>query len=92
LIAIVLIIIYGTNWAQKFKNILAKLGIIGTQIPAQATLVELEVIVDFTGGTKPLSIGAFLACASPERRLKYLTQTKPPKIVEVYISYKLKIS
>jgi CRISPR-associated protein (Cas_Cas02710) len=208
LIAIVLVIIYGTNWAQKFKNTLAKLGIIGTQVPARATLAELketcaglvvimslqpqnspaevairyhwnngrpshlqhcwvictdtsveyaramkqrfmeegidenqlhlyygsyklnepdnpsqsltlddcdaddpdqvlrlvnsiyadaetkglsesEVIVDFTGGTKPLSIGAFLACASPERRLEYLTQTRPPKIVEVRISYKL---
>lgn len=49
-----------------------------------------DVIVDFTGGTKPLGVGAFLACASPERRLEYITQTTPPRLVEVQVSYKIR--
>jgi hypothetical protein len=53
-------------------------------------LDEPNVMVDFTGGTKPMGVGAFLACATPTRRLEYLAQTVPPRLVEVQVSYKIK--
>ena len=53
-------------------------------------LEEADVLVDFTGGTKPMSAGAVLACTAPTRHLEYLTQTNPPHLVEVQISYKIK--
>lgn len=53
-------------------------------------LQESDVMVDFTGGTKPLGVGAFLACATPGRRLEYITQTPKPQLVEVKVSYKLR--
>lgn len=58
----------------------------------QYKLNESDLIVDFTGGTKPLGVGAFLACTSPDRRLQYITQTDPPQVIEIKISYKLKSS
>ncbi len=53
-------------------------------------LEEADLLVDFTGGTKPMGVGAVLACTSPTRHLEYLTQTNPPHLVEVQVSYKLK--
>lgn len=53
-------------------------------------LDESDILVDFTGGTKPMSVGTVLACADPSRHLQYLTQTNPPEIVEVKVSYKIK--
>lgn len=53
-------------------------------------LSESDIIIDFTGGTKPMSIGTVLACVSPSRRLEYFTQTNPPGLVEVQVSYKIK--
>lgn len=53
-------------------------------------LDETDILVDFTGGTKPMSVGAVLACAAPTRRLEYLAQTTPPHLVEVQVSYKVK--
>lgn len=53
-------------------------------------LDEADILVDFTGGTKPMGVGTVLACASPNRRLEYLTQTDPPQLVEVQVSYKIK--
>jgi hypothetical protein len=53
-------------------------------------LAEADLIVDFTGGTKPLGMGAFLACVSPERRLEYISQPVDPKIYEIKVAYRLK--
>ena len=53
-------------------------------------LDESDLLVDFTGGTKPMGIGAVLACTAPARHLEYLTQTNPPHLVEVQVSYKIK--
>lgn len=53
-------------------------------------LAETDILVDFTGGTKPMGIGAVLACAAPSRRLEYLAQTQPPRLVEVRVAYKIK--
>ncbi|XHX78426.1 MAG: hypothetical protein RBJ76_29085 [Stenomitos frigidus ULC029] len=53
-------------------------------------LAEADVLVDFTGGTKPMSVGAVLACVAPTRHLEYLTQTTPPKLVGVRIAYKIR--
>ncbi|MEO0490489.1 MAG: CRISPR-associated protein [Cyanobacteria bacterium J06659_2] len=54
-------------------------------------LSEEELIVDITGGTKPLGIGAFLACTRPERRLEYITLTEgTAKLVEIRVAYRLK--
>lgn len=55
---------------------------------------EEEIIVDFTGGTKPLGVGAFLACARPKRRLEYITlegeaPRQRPKILEIKVAYRL---
>lgn len=53
-------------------------------------LDESELIVDFTGGTKPLGVGAFLACTSPGRRLQYIASRDNPQILEVKVDYRLK--
>lgn len=53
-------------------------------------LDETEMIVDFTGGTKPLGVGAFLACTSPGRRLEYITSRQDPQLLEIKIDYRLK--
>ena len=52
-------------------------------------LSETDVIVDFTGGTKPMGVGACLACTRPSRRLEYITQTHPTRLIEIKVSYKL---
>jgi hypothetical protein len=52
---------------------------------------EPDLIVDITGGTKPLGVGAFLACTRPERRLEYITtQEESRQIVEIRVAYRLK--
>ncbi len=53
-------------------------------------LEESDILVDFTGGTKPMGVGAVFACASPTRHLEYLTQTQTPGLVEIQVSYKIK--
>ncbi|MGF1495424.1 MAG: CRISPR-associated protein [Elainellaceae cyanobacterium] len=53
-------------------------------------LDESDILVDFTGGTKPMGVGTVLACAAPARRLEYLAQTQPPQLMEVRVSYKVK--
>jgi hypothetical protein len=54
-------------------------------------LSEEDMIVDITGGTKPLGIGAFLACTRPERRLEYITLVnQEPQLVEIRVAYRLK--
>jgi hypothetical protein len=53
-------------------------------------LEEAELIVDFTGGTKPLGVGAFLACTSPGRRLEYIASRDNPQLLEIKIDYRLK--
>lgn len=52
-------------------------------------LDETELIVDFTGGTKPLGVGAFLACTSPGRRLEYIASRDNPQLLEIKIDYRL---
>jgi hypothetical protein len=57
---------------------------------AEKGLDETDILVDFTGGTKPMGIGAVLACAAPTRQLQYLVQTDPPQLMQVQVSYKVK--
>jgi len=40
---------------------------------------ETDVIADYTGGTKSMTAGTVLACASPDRRLQFM---KPGKYRE----------
>lgn len=60
-------------------------------------LDESDVIADYTGGTKSMTVGVALACTHPKRRLQYIWSEYDNKnaIVrsefrEVIISYKLK--
>lgn len=53
-------------------------------------LEESDLIVDFTGGTKPLGVGAFLACTSPGRRLEYIASRDDQRLLEIKIDYRLK--
>ncbi len=55
-------------------------------------LTESDVIADYTGGTKGLTVGLLLACAKPARSLQYISQVHHPPIMEVKINYKLKQS
>ena len=75
--------------AQEPESILAVVNAIYEDARGKG-LGESDVIVDFTGGTKPLGVGAFLACTSPGRRLEYIKQDSPPSLMEVKVSYKLK--
>ena len=60
-------------------------------VDAQAKgLDESDLMVDFTGGTKPMGVGAVLACASPNRSLEYFVQTDQPQLAEIKVSYKIK--
>jgi hypothetical protein len=52
-------------------------------------LDESQAIADFTGGTKPMTVGTILACTHPSRRLQYISQIDPCPLMEVKISYKL---
>ena len=53
-------------------------------------LAEDELMVDFTGGTKPLGVGAFLACTRPGRRLQYIAGREQPELLEIKIDYQMK--
>lgn len=58
---------------------------------ASLGLSEAEMIVDITGGIKPMGVGAFLACARPERRLAYITSVGDvPQLMEIRVAYQLK--
>jgi hypothetical protein len=59
-------------------------------------LDDSDIIADYTGGTKSMTAGLVLACASPDRRLQYVLSdyidNKPvnPKVMEIKLSYSLK--
>lgn len=56
----------------------------------QRGLAEDELMVDFTGGTKPLGVGAFLACTRPGRRLQYIAGRDSPELLEIKVDYQVK--
>ncbi|QZZ21820.1 hypothetical protein J5X98_05120 [Leptothermofonsia sichuanensis E412] len=56
----------------------------------QLGLTENDLIVDFTGGTKPLGVGAFLACTRPSRRLEYIAGRESPVLLEIKVDYQMK--
>jgi hypothetical protein len=57
----------------------------------EPSLQESDIIADFTGGTRSMGIGIVLACASPRRRLEYISQIdEVNKIKEIKVSFKLK--
>ncbi|AFY71098.1 hypothetical protein Pse7367_2845 [Thalassoporum mexicanum PCC 7367] len=53
-------------------------------------LEETDLIADYTGGTKSMTAGMILACASPDRRLQYISQSDKNPIMEIRLSYRLK--
>ncbi|OKH11428.1 hypothetical protein [[Limnothrix rosea] IAM M-220] len=56
-------------------------------------LSEEELIIDFTGGTKPLGVGAFLACVNPECHAEYIAQqgeSRTSTILEITVAYRIK--
>lgn len=53
-------------------------------------LEESQVIADYTGATKSMTVGIVLACTAPERQLQYVSQVTDPQMMQVKISYKLK--
>lgn len=52
-------------------------------------LDESATIADFTGGTKSMSAGIILACATAARRLQYISQFGERELMEIDIAYKL---
>ena len=77
---------------------------LANQIYEEAAAEEMEpenIIVDYTGGTKSMTAGLILACASSERRLQFMRpggydaegradRNLPSKATEVKIAFKLK--
>lgn len=53
-------------------------------------LDESDLIIDITGGMKPQSAGAFLAGSRPNRRIEYLTQEHPPRVLELKVEYQVR--
>ncbi|AFZ22164.1 CRISPR-associated protein [Allocoleopsis franciscana] len=53
-------------------------------------LEESQLIADYTGATKSMTVGIVLACTAPERQLQYISQITDPQMMQVKISYKLK--
>jgi hypothetical protein len=59
-------------------------------------IAEQDVIADFTGGTKPLTVGMIFACLSPSRKLQYVPAVysggkavRPGDPIEYSIDYSL---
>jgi hypothetical protein len=56
---------------------------------------ETDVIADFTGGTKPMTLGMIFACLSPTRRLEYVAakyednKVSPLHLVEYGIDFSM---
>jgi len=42
-------------------------------------LAAEEIIADFTGGTKPMSVGMIMACLPVDRSLEYVAFNQPAK-------------
>jgi hypothetical protein len=60
-------------------------------LDAQAKgISESKIIADYTGGTKSMTAGMVIACASPQRHLEYITQSEQIPIMEVDISYRVR--
>lgn len=59
-------------------------------------LMEADIVVDYTSGTKSMSAGMILACASPSRRLQYVQSdylnSKPvnSRVMEVKLQYEVR--
>lgn len=59
-------------------------------------LMEADIVVDYTSGTKSMSAGMILACASPSRRLQYVQSDyldgKPvnARVMEVKLRYEVR--
>ncbi|MEA5489649.1 MULTISPECIES: hypothetical protein [Pseudanabaena] len=51
---------------------------------------ESKIIADYTGGTKSMTAGMVIACASPNRHLEYIIQSDLRPIMEVDISYNMR--
>jgi hypothetical protein len=54
-------------------------------------LDESEIIADFTGGTKPMTVGVVLAGITPSRRLQYISQLDDCPVMEIKLAHKLKL-
>jgi hypothetical protein len=53
-------------------------------------LDESEIIANFTGGTKPMTVGVVLSGINPSRRLQYISQLGDCPIMEIKLDYKIK--
>ncbi|GBO52144.1 hypothetical protein APA_5234 [Pseudanabaena sp. lw0831] len=51
---------------------------------------ESKIIADYTGGTKSMTAGMVIACASQNRYLEYIIQSDSCPIMEVDISYNMR--
>jgi CRISPR-associated protein (Cas_Cas02710) len=52
-------------------------------------VMEGEVVVDYTGGTKSMTAGMMLACVSPKRQVEYLSQVMG-RLMLVRTAYELR--
>lgn len=53
-------------------------------------LEKSDIIADFTGGTKSMTVGVVLAGATRSRRLQYISQlSEEHPLMEIKIAYKL---
>jgi hypothetical protein len=46
-------------------------------------LEESQLIADYTGATKSMTVGIVLACTAPERQLQYVSQVTDPQMMQV---------
>jgi len=62
-------------------------------------LEEVDIIADYTGGTKSMTAGLILACTEPSRRLEYITSEydqdgkairNTSRLMEIKLSYRIK--
>ena len=64
---------------------------------SQTGLSAVDLIADYTGGTKSMTAGVVLACSAPDRNLEYIVSDRDPRgniisaqLMKVILSYKLK--
>ncbi|XWK89046.1 MAG: hypothetical protein U7127_02960 [Phormidium sp.] len=57
------------------------------RIYRQSGYAEHELIADFTGGTKPMSVGMIMACLKRDRELEYVSYVPPTSFGPFLIDY-----
>jgi hypothetical protein len=90
------IVLIADCWRDDPNHIREQVNRIYEQAQAQLGLAASDLIADYTGGTKSMTVGVVLACTDPERHLQYLVSHYGPdgqiagsQLMQVKLAYRL---